>query len=106
MAERQRSRIGRFMKRLRDTPEGSREWLIWSHYHAAWHRRCSDTGGACGYTGDIAEAGLFPRSKALEYHDGDRNEPFHFSEKLKEVRRAIAEHDRKLAQLQTMAKAA
>jgi hypothetical protein len=94
------------MKCLRETPEGSREWLIWSHYHALWHRRCSDTGGACGYTADIAEAGLFPRSKALGYHDGERNEPFHFSEKLALIQRAIAEHDRKLGQLQQMSVAA
>ena len=104
MSERRRNWRGRFMKRLHDTPEGSCEWLIWSHYHNAWHRKSG--GLACGYTSDIAEAGLFPRSKALEYHDGDRNEPFHVTEKRSEINAAIAEHDRKLAQLRDIARAA
>jgi hypothetical protein len=99
-----RNRRGQFMKRLRMTPEGSGEWLIWSRYHNAWHR--NSDGHACGYTTDIAEAGLFPRSKAIEYHDGDRNEPFHVSEKLAEIKTAIDAHDRKLSQLQTLAGAA
>jgi hypothetical protein len=103
MIERRRNWRGRFIKRLRDTPEGSGEWLIWSRYRGAWHR--NSAGLACGYTTDIAEAGLFPRSKAIEYHDGDRNEPFHISEKMDEITRAIAAHDRKLAKLSALARA-
>src|SRR6478752_7039109 len=36
---RKRNWRGHFVKTLRDTPEGSREWLIWSRYHNAWHCR-------------------------------------------------------------------
>src|SRR4051812_31761782 len=78
---RKRNWRGRFVKNLRPTPEGSREWLIWSHYHALWHCR-SSTGTASGYTNDIARAGLFERGMADSYNDGDRNEAFHVSEKL------------------------
>lgn len=79
-----RSWRGRFIKRLRMTPEDSREWLIWSRYHGAWHRRSAD-GGACGYTNDIAQAGLFVRAKANSYNDGDRNEAFHVSERVEQL---------------------
>jgi hypothetical protein len=88
IVERKRNWRGRFVKKLRFTPPDSREWLIWSHYHAAWHRR-SKEGGACGYTGDIAHAGLFERAKADSYNDGDRNEAFHVSEKLPLIEAAI-----------------
>lgn len=69
---------GRFLKKLRHTAPDSREWFIWSHYHHCWHRR-SNEGGACGYTNDLGQAGIFVRAKAFEYH-GDRNEAFHASE--------------------------
>jgi hypothetical protein len=91
-AVRKRSWRGRFVKSLRPTPEGARVWLIWSHYHGAWHCR-SAQGGACGYTDDIARAGLFERAKANDYNDGDRNEAFHFSEKLPLVEAAIRRHN-------------
>lgn len=81
---------GQFIKDLRQTPPDSREWLIWSRYHRAWHRRSSG-GGACGYTNDIASAGLFIRAKASEYHDGDRNEAFHASEVMPQLRAAMTQ---------------
>ncbi len=99
---RKRNWRGQFIKVLRSTPDGSREWLIWSRYHAAWH--CRDEGGrAAGYTADIARAGLFPRDKASSYNDGDRNEPFHVSEKMPLIRAAIAQHDKALAALRAIA---
>ena len=82
---------GQFIKRLRFTPDGERCWLIWSRYHNAWHQR-SSTGGAAGYTNDIARAGLFDRKKADEYNDGDRNEAFHASEKLPQLLAAYNRH--------------
>lgn len=39
-------------------------WLIWSHYHGAWHRP-----GACGYTIDLLSAGIFDYAMAEAYHD-------------------------------------
>lgn len=95
---RKRNWRGQFVKRLHMTPEGSREWLIWSHYHAGWHCR-SSTGGACGYTNDIAQAGLFERGTADSYNDGDRNEAFHISEKLPLIEAAIRQHNEALERL-------
>jgi hypothetical protein len=89
---------GQFVKSLRHTPDGSREWLIWSHYHSAWHRR-SKEGDACGYTADIARAGLFDRAKADEYNNGERNEAFHISEKLPLIKEAIRQHNEALERL-------
>lgn len=43
-------------------------WLIWSNHWGRWHCRNS-TGGAAGYTDDIANAGVFDEQKAREYHD-------------------------------------
>lgn len=97
---RKRNWRGQFVKQLRQTPEGSREWLIWSRYHGSWHRRDETTGGACGYTTNIAEAGLFPRDKAESYNDGDRNEAFHVSEKTGQLRAAYVRHEAALANLQ------
>lgn len=99
---RKRNWRGQFVKNLRQTPEDSREWLIWSRYHCAWHRR-SNEGGACGYASDIAEAGIFVRSKANSYNDGDRNEAFHVSEKLPQIKAAIARHEEALANLRLAA---
>jgi hypothetical protein len=96
-----RDRKGRYKRQLRQTPDDTREWLIWSREWRAWHRR-SSCGGACGYTNDIAEAGLFPRPEAVAYHDGIKDEAFHVSEKIDLIRRAIAEHDRKLANLRIL----
>lgn len=45
-----------------------REYLIWSHKWGRWHRRTED-GTAAGYTADIAQAGIFDRAKALQYHE-------------------------------------
>jgi hypothetical protein len=89
--EQERDYRGRYLPVLRWTPDGSREWLIWSKYWNAWHRRSED-GGACGYTSDIAQAGLFPRSKAASYND-DRNRPYHVSEKVAAIQAAILKHD-------------
>jgi hypothetical protein len=38
-------------------------------------------------------------SMAVSYHDGIKDESFHVSEKMDLIRRAIAEHDRKLTAL-------
>lgn len=97
---------GQFVKKLRETPPDSREWLIWSHYHALWHRRDSTTGGACGYTADIAQAGLFERAKADSYNDGDRNEAFHVSEKLTLIEETMRQHNEALRGLLTLAEKA
>lgn len=95
----QRDYRGRFLRKLKPTPDGSREWLIWSKYWNAWHRR-SESGGACGYTGDIAEAGLFPRSKAASYND-DRNTPMHVSEVMDKIQASIAERAQQADELQS-----
>lgn len=96
--EKKRNWRGQFVKVLRETPENSREWLIWSKYHNAWHRRSND-GGACGYTCDISQAGIFVRSKAASYNDGDRNTAFHVSEKLNALRYARHHHEHALKNL-------
>jgi hypothetical protein len=102
---RKRNWRGQFVKSLRQTPDGSREWLIWSRYHAAWHCRSSE-GGACGYTSDIANAGLFERAKADAYNDGDRNEAFHVSEKLHLIHAALRRHNEAVEALLTLDRAA
>lgn len=43
-------------------------FLLWSHYHEAWHCR-SSTGNASGYTGDLSKAGVFGFHVAKQYHD-------------------------------------
>ena len=43
-------------------------WLLFSHYHAMWHRRAFD-GAAAGYTPAIEQAGVFGREKAQQYND-------------------------------------
>jgi hypothetical protein len=89
--DRSRDWRGRFIRKLGTQPHG---WLIWSKKWNCWHRR-SMKGGACGYTSDIRSAGVFPRAKAAEYHDGYDNEAFHLSEKIglieMEIGRARAE---------------
>lgn len=49
-----------------------RNWLIWSNYHRAWHRRGSG-GGANGYTDRIGEAGIFDDATAMAYHRNGRD---------------------------------
>lgn len=97
VSEKARDYRGRFLKRLRPTPDGSCEWLIWSKYWRAWHRK-SVAGGASGYTDDIAEAGLFPRSVAVQYND-DRDTPYHVCEKAFLIDAAIRKHDAALTKL-------
>jgi hypothetical protein len=72
-------------------------WLIWSKKWKRWHRR-SDSGGACGYTDDISQAGLFPRAKAAGYNDGWDNTVFHVSEKIDAFNREIARMEGQLAE--------
>lgn len=91
---------GRYLRKLKPTPDGSREWLIWSKYHSAWHCR-SESGGACGYTYDIANAGVFDRAKAAAYND-DRNKPFHVTEVRGKIDSAIERHTAKLARLHAL----
>ncbi|GFM29241.1 hypothetical protein [Novosphingobium sp. PY1] len=76
-----RNRNGKFLRKLLKTPEEQHCYLIWSRRWHMWHRRGS-SGGCNGYTKDIGEAGLFPYSKALVYHDGENNEAFHVSDKV------------------------
>ena len=73
--------------------EGPGPWLIRSHYWNCWHRRSAE-GGACGYTDDIAKAGVFELAKAREYHDefGGRDEAI-------PVQRVVADLNRRLAEL-------
>src|SRR3546814_2521470 len=91
---------GRYLRKLKPTPDGAREGLIWSKYHNAWHRR-SESGGACGYTNDIADAGVFDRAKAAVYND-DRNKPFHVTEVGEKIDSAIERHTSKLTQLHAL----
>jgi hypothetical protein len=103
--ERTRDRRGRFIRKLRQTPADLRCWLIWSKTWSAWHRRSAE-GGACGYTGDLADAGLFIRSKALAYHDGIDNEAFHVSERVEKIGRQIGDLRKQIEMLQEKADAA
>ena len=103
--ERIRDRRGRFIRKLRQTPADLRCWLIWSKVHNCWHRR-SEQGGANGYTLDLADAGLFPRAKALAYHDGIDNEAFHVSERVEKIGRQIGDLRKQIEMLQEKADAA
>jgi hypothetical protein len=67
-----------------------------------WHRR-GEGGGCNGYTDDIAEAGLFPYSKAIAYHDGENNEAFHVSEKVDLIDMAARDVRRLLGLLESKA---
>lgn len=100
-----RNRTGQFLRRLPVTPESERCWLIWSRKWRAWHRR-DGAGRAAGYTTDIAEAGLFPFSKAHAYHDGVVNEAFHVSEKVDLIDMHPGDVRRMLFQLEGKAAAA
>lgn len=99
-----RNRRGRFLRKLVPTPDGQQRWLIWSRRWRMWHRRGS-AGGCNGYTKDIAEAGLFPFSKASAYHDGIDNEAFHVSEKMDLLTMQIADVRRMLGALEQKAEA-
>lgn len=93
-----RQRNGRFLKQLRDTPENEQCWLIWSIKWNAWHRR-SSTGGAAGYTDNLAYAGVFSIAMARAYHDGEINTAVHVSEVADRVDREIADLDERRANL-------
>jgi hypothetical protein len=90
-----------------DPTEGP--WLIRSHYWGRWHRRGHD-GGACGYTDDIAEAGIFGLDKAASYHDwqtpNGRNEAIPTKRYAKQMaarlREMEAERDAYAAKLATL----
>jgi hypothetical protein len=67
-----------------------RTHLIWSVKWGRWHRRCVDTGGACGYTDDILRAGLFETSTALDYgSEPEINRAVPVAEALKSLRDAL-----------------
>ncbi|MFC0204701.1 hypothetical protein [Novosphingobium soli] len=100
-----RTRNGRFLRKLTPTPESQACWLIWSRKWHMWHCRGA-TGGANGYTRNIAEAGLFPFSKAARYHDGIDNEAFHVSEKVDLITMEIADVRRMLGALERQRDAA
>lgn len=55
-------------KRFRPFQADKGPWLIWSYYHNCWHRRSAE-GGACGYTNDVTQAGVFDEATARAYHD-------------------------------------
>lgn len=69
-------------------------WLIRSHYWGRWHRRSED-GGACGYTDDILNAGIFGRDKAEAYHDefGGRDEAIPVERVISDLEHSLAEMD-------------
>jgi hypothetical protein len=92
---RRRNWRGQFVRELTPTPEEVRCWLIWSRKWNLWHRRSAD-GGACGYTDSIAEAGLFPFSKANAYHDGWDNEAFHVRDKIALIEWDVAERGQQI----------
>lgn len=71
---------------LDSAADDSREWLIYSRYWGAWHRR-SSSGWAAGYTENIMEAGLFETSKARAYHDGVRDRAVHVTKVAAQLRR-------------------
>lgn len=76
------------------------EYLIWSNYHGAWHRR-GPTGSAQGYTGELENAGLFDWEVARHYNDGKRGRDRLIApEELRaHVRRRRAEIETTLANL-------
>jgi hypothetical protein len=98
MPERTRDWRGRFIRKMGPQPHG---WLIWSKKWACWHCR-SATGGACGYTSDIRQAGIFPREKASEYHDGYNNEAIHLSRKIEIIRAEIGKARAEVRTLEAM----
>jgi hypothetical protein len=55
-------------RRFRPFQADKGPWLIWSYYHNCWHRRSAE-GGACGYTNDVTQAGVFDEATARAYHD-------------------------------------
>jgi hypothetical protein len=71
---------------------GEGPWLIRSHYWGAWHRRSED-GAACGYTQDIAGAGVFGFEKAREYHDwpDGRDEAVPLAEALPQLQERLTQ---------------
>ena len=101
----ERARNGHFLRKLCETPEDQLCWLIWSIKWGAWHRR-SSTGGAAGYTDNLAHAGLFPFSIARSYHDGEVNEAFHASVVADRVDREVADLDERRQLLLAIKKAA
>ena len=94
--ERKRNCRGQFIKAMRPTAPDQRVWLIWSKKWGTWHRR-SESGGACGYTSDILQAGLFPFATAAEYNDGWDNTVFHANEKIAEIEHKIADQEQPIA---------
>lgn len=96
-----RTRNGQFLRKLDPTPEAELCWLIWSRRWHTWHTDAFD-----GHTAVLAEAGLFPFSKAKAYHDGIDNEAFHVSEKLDLLTLQISDMRRMLGALEHKAAAA
>ena len=66
-----------------------RTHLIWSIHWGRWHRRSED-GGACGYTDDVLQAGVFETSKAMAYHDVENAHPRDKAVPIAEVREQVA----------------
>jgi hypothetical protein len=83
-------------RRLKPLDPGKGPWLIWSHRWNSWHCK-SSTGGAAGYSDDIAQAGVFDYEVAKAYHDADRtprwvdNEAVPGSRLLKDMEQRLAE---------------
>lgn len=76
-------------------PDG---WLIWSLKWGRWHRR-GESGGAAGYTDELASAGVFPESVASAYNDRENNEAVHVRDKAAEIQ---AELDRAISALASL----
>lgn len=72
-----------------------RTHLIWSLKWGLWHRRSED-GGACGYTNDILQAGIFETKTAMDYDDSNEpseyqnNQAVPIAEAREQIVRAIA----------------
>lgn len=94
-----------------DFPAGGdgREYLIWSHKWGRWHRRSQD-GTAGGYTADVAQAGVFDRTRALEYHEARvakciyrMNSVVHVRDQVATIRARAAEIRAEAAQVEALA---
>lgn len=79
-------------------------WLIWSNKRSCWYRPDS-----CGYTTDIAQAGIYTKAEAAQHYDGPQTprkfrdtEPF----PLSAARRHIDLCERDIEQAYAAAKAA
>lgn len=92
--------IRKRMPKWKPFDETAGPWLIWSRHWGCWHRR-SSSGGAAGYTSDIAQAGLFDEKVARAYHDPPphrRDEAIPAAKIIRQLRERLAELDAERAE--------